>query len=289
MKRRYASVAALCVATALALTACSSSGNGSSSASGATTLKLVAADYGTGPSNTSQKYWQGIADAFHKANPSITVHVQTINWNDFDNQVQTMVQNKQYPDITEGDYFANYAQEGLLYKASDVISNPVNLLPVFVKTWAATTTSQYGMPFTTSSRTLFYNKKLFTAAGITSAPQTWSDVQADAADDQGDSATSASACRSARRRHRPSRCCGCSATAATTPDSSGKWTINSAQNVETFQFLKQLVAVRRHRAEPGHQEPHRPVEAVRPGPDRHDQRLAGTDPDHPGGQGAHRL
>ena len=131
MKRRYAAVAALCVATALALTACGSSSKGSSSATGATTLKLVAADYGTGPSNTSQTYWQGIADAFHQANPSITVHVQTINWNDFDNQVQTMVQNKQYPDITEGDYFANYAQEGLLYPVSDVLSDPSNLLGVF--------------------------------------------------------------------------------------------------------------------------------------------------------------
>ena len=41
--------------------------------------------------------------------------------------------------------------------------------------------AQYGMPFTTSSRTLFYNKKLFQQAGISSAPQTWADVQADAA------------------------------------------------------------------------------------------------------------
>jgi multiple sugar transport system substrate-binding protein len=180
MKRRYAAVAALCLATALTLTACGSSGKGSSSASGATTLKLVAADYGTGPSNTSQTYWQGIADAFHQANPSITVHVQTINWNDFDNQVQTMVQNKQYPDITEGDYFANYAQEGLLYPVSDVFSNPSNLLGVF-KTLGSYNNVQYGMPFTTSSRTLFYNKKLFATAGITSAPQTWADVQADAA------------------------------------------------------------------------------------------------------------
>ena len=59
------------------------------------TLNLVAADYGTGPANSSQKYWQGIADAFHKANPTITVKVKTVNWNDFDNQIQTPVQNHQ--------------------------------------------------------------------------------------------------------------------------------------------------------------------------------------------------
>ena len=136
-------------------------------AGGNTTLKLVAADYGTGPSNTSQKYWEGIASDFHAANPNITVNVQTINWNDFDNQVKTQVQNKQYPDILEGDFFPDYAQSGLLYPAKDVTSPSTfsNLLPVFAKlnTYNGT---QYGMPFTTSARTLFYNKKLFQQAGI---------------------------------------------------------------------------------------------------------------------------
>jgi multiple sugar transport system substrate-binding protein len=134
-----------------------------------TVLNLVAADYGTGPSDTSQTYWQTIADAFHAANPAITVKVQTINWNDFDTKVQTMVQNRQYPDITEGDYFSNYAQEGLLYKVSDVMTDPSNLMPAFTKL-GSYGGAQYGMPFTTSSRTLFYNKKLFAQAGIAAPP-----------------------------------------------------------------------------------------------------------------------
>ena len=178
MRRSLAAAVAISAAAAVVLSGCGSSGGGSNN--GATTLKLVAADYGTGPSNTSSKYWQAIADAFHQANPKITVKVQVINWNDFDNQVQTMVQNKQYPDITEGDYFSNYAQEGLLYKTSDVFSNPSNLLQVFTNL-GSYNGAQYGMPFTTSSRTLFYNKKLFQQAGITSAPQTWNDIQTDAA------------------------------------------------------------------------------------------------------------
>src|SRR3954449_6302289 len=119
MVRRKTVAVAVAALTTLSLAACGSSGGGGGS--NANTLKLVAADYGTGPANSSQKYWQGIADAFHKANPKITASVQAINWNDFDTQVQTMIQNQQYPDITEGDYFANYAQEGLLYKASDVL------------------------------------------------------------------------------------------------------------------------------------------------------------------------
>jgi multiple sugar transport system substrate-binding protein len=42
------------------------------------TLKLVAADYGTGHGNTSAKYWQGIVNAFHQANPSINVKVTVV-------------------------------------------------------------------------------------------------------------------------------------------------------------------------------------------------------------------
>ncbi len=180
MKRGLVTAVTLSAAAALALGGCGSSKPGSGG--GAITLKLVAADYGTGPQNSSQKYWQGIADAFHKQNPNITVTVQTINWNNFDNQVKTMVQNKQYPDVLEGDYFPDYAQAGLLYPAKDVTSPATfsNLLPVFAKldTYNGT---QYGMPFTTSARTLFYNKQLFQRAGITAPPQTWADIQTDAA------------------------------------------------------------------------------------------------------------
>jgi multiple sugar transport system substrate-binding protein len=181
---RIAGGIALASAAALALAACSSSsssGGGSSAAGGGTTtLKLVVADYGTGPSNTSSKYWGTIITAFEKAYPNVKVNLTTIAWTNFDTEVQTMIQNKQYPDITEGDYFSNYAQDGLLYPASDVLSNPGNLLPAF-KAQGTYNGVQYGMPFTTSSRTLFYNKKLFTQAGITSAPQTWAEIETDAA------------------------------------------------------------------------------------------------------------
>ena len=125
---RIAGGVALASAAALALAACSSSSGGGSSAGGSggtTTLKLVVADYGTGPSNTSSKYWATIVSAFEAAHSNIKVNVTTIPWTNFDSQVQTMVQNKNYPDITEGDYFSNYAQDGLLYPASDVLSDPV--------------------------------------------------------------------------------------------------------------------------------------------------------------------
>src|SRR5438094_6547090 len=76
MRRRLAASAAIGVAALCTLAGCGSSGN----SAGTTTLTLFGADYGTGPANSTTKYWNAIATAFHKANPGITVRVQTVNW-----------------------------------------------------------------------------------------------------------------------------------------------------------------------------------------------------------------
>lgn len=232
ISRRHSVVASALLAGMLSL-------GGAASARADTVLNLVAADYGTGPTDSSQTYWQAIADAFHVANPAITVKVQTVNWNDFDTKVQTMVQNRQYPDITEGDYFSNYAQEGLLLKASDVLTDPANLMPVFSKL-GSYGGAQYGMPFTTSARTIFYNKKLFAEAGIAEPPKTWDELMADAGKIK------------ARGHIGYGLPLGPEEAQAETllwflgndgayQGVDGAWTINSPQNVETLQFMTKLV------------------------------------------------
>ncbi len=245
---RRLSGAALAATAALALAACSSSGSSGGSSGGTTTLKLVVADYGTGPSNASAKYWDGIVTAFEKANPDIKVNVTSIPWTNFDQQVQTMIQNKQYPDITEGDYFSNYAKDGLLYSASDVLSNPGNLLPAF-KAQGTYSGTQYGMPFTTSSRTLFYNKKMFTQAGIASAPQTWADVQADAAKIEKLGKVGFGLPLGAEEAQAESLLWMLGDGGGY--QTGGKYTINSPANVTAFTFLKGLVAAGDTEPNPG--------------------------------------
>ena len=84
---RRLSGAALAATAALALAACSSGGGSSSGGGGSTTtLKLVVADYGTGPSNASAKYWDGIVTAFQAAHPDIKVNVTSIAWTNFDSR-----------------------------------------------------------------------------------------------------------------------------------------------------------------------------------------------------------
>src|SRR6266542_676994 len=135
MKSRLMAAAAIGAAALAAVAGCGSSSGSSASSSGKVTLTFFGADYGTGPSNSTTKYWDAVATAFHQAHPSITVNVQTVNWTDFPTKSATLIQNKQYPDIMEGNPAPPYAQSGLIYPVSDVLSPSVasNLIPKFLK------------------------------------------------------------------------------------------------------------------------------------------------------------
>src|SRR5256885_3207641 len=185
MRTRLMAAAAIGTAALAAIAGCGSSGGssgGTGSSNGKVTLTFFGGNYGTGPSNSTTKYWDAVAAAFHQAPPSITVNVQTVNWNDFPAKSATLIQNKQYPDIMEGTAAPPYAQSGVIYPASDVLSSDVvsNLIPKFLKD-GQYQGANYGIPFTTSARAMYYNKKIFAAAGISAPPKTWAELQSDAA------------------------------------------------------------------------------------------------------------
>jgi multiple sugar transport system substrate-binding protein len=255
MKRRLAAAATLGLSAALALSACSSSStSGSSSSGGSVTLHFFGADYGTaGTSNTSQTYWQDIATAFHKKYPNITVDVQTIDWNDFPTKLHTLLQSKNYPDIIEGDAPQSYAQEGIAYKASDVLSESTlaNLIPTFAKQGDYQGT-EYGIPFTTSTRALYYNKKLFAQAGIGTAPTTWAELEADAAkiSKLGNSTIGYGMPLGTEEAQAESYMWMLGAGGGYV-NGGGAYTINSAANVTAFNFMNTLVRAGDTEANPG--------------------------------------
>jgi multiple sugar transport system substrate-binding protein len=240
MNRRLVASLAIGAAALIAAAGCGSSGSSGGSANGSTTLNFFGADYGTGPANTTTKYWDAIATAFHKANPSITVNVQTVDWTDFPNKVQTLVQNKQFPDILEGDTAPQFAQSHLLYKTSQVLSPSVlsNILPKFLKDTDYQGTA-YGIPFTTSTRALYYNKKIFTAAGIASPPTTWAQLQADAAKIKSKGFIGYGLPLGSEEAQAEALMWFLG-NGGGYLNTSGKYDINSAANMQTLQFLSQL-------------------------------------------------
>ncbi|WP_307125657.1 extracellular solute-binding protein [Streptomyces sp. B1I3] len=157
------------------------SGCGSESGSGDVTLKLVAADYGTGAENSSEKYWDGVAQKFEAANPSIDVDVDVYSWKDVDRKVAEMVKAGKAPDIAQIGAYADYAKSDKLYTSDEMLSirTESNFLPSLSEA-GQVGGNLYGLPFVASTRLLFYNKGLFAKAGI-DAPQTWDDIRSDAA------------------------------------------------------------------------------------------------------------
>jgi multiple sugar transport system substrate-binding protein len=240
----------------MGLAACSSSSSSSGSAagssgSGSVTLQFYGADYGTGPSNSTTKYWQAIATAFHAANPTITVNVQTVDWTDFPTKVATLIQNKQYPDILEGNPAPPYAQSGLIYPVSQVMSASTvsNLIPKFVADGAYQGTD-YGIPFTTSTRAFYYNKKIFAAAGIAAPPTTWAQLQADAATIKAKGFIGYGLPLGSEEAQ-AELLLWFLGNGGGYVDSAGKYTINSPANVTTLNFLKGLAAAGDTQPNPG--------------------------------------
>ncbi|MFC8534426.1 ABC transporter substrate-binding protein [Streptomyces sp. NPDC057249] len=156
------------------------SGCGADGGSGDVTLKIVAADYGTSEANKSDKYWDGIARSFEASHPGIKVDVTVLPWTDIDREVAEMVKDGKAPDIAQIGAYADYAKAGKLYSADEMLSIPTqaNFLPKLTSA-GKVNRIQYGLPFVASTRLLFYNKKLFSQAGL-DAPKTWSDIASDA-------------------------------------------------------------------------------------------------------------
>ncbi|GAA4006316.1 extracellular solute-binding protein [Streptomyces marokkonensis] len=144
--------------------------------SGEVTLKLVAADYGDSKANSSQDYWDDLAKAYEAKHPDVHVDVTVYSWNDVDRKVREMVEAEEAPDMAQIGAYADYADQGLLYQAGELLSIPVQANYVSQLAGAGQVDgAQYGLPFAASTRVLFYNKTLFDKAGLT-PPKSWDDL-----------------------------------------------------------------------------------------------------------------
>ncbi|MGW4563515.1 extracellular solute-binding protein [Streptomyces sp. NPDC004561] len=209
------------------------------------TLRLVAADYGDSAANSSKKYWDSLVKEYEAKHPGVKVDVSVYSWNDVDRKVKEMVDAGHAPDMAQIGAYADYAAAGKLYPASDLISirTQADLLSPLASAgqWNHT---QYGIPFAASTRVLFYNKTLFAKAGI-APPTTWDELAADAR-----------ALKAKGVKYPYALPLGPEEAQAETmqwllsgdnggtgyTDDVGTYTIDSAQNVQTFTWLRdQLV------------------------------------------------
>ncbi|MFD7527052.1 ABC transporter substrate-binding protein [Streptomyces sp. NPDC059849] len=216
------------------LSACGNTGGDS----GDVTLKLVAADYGNGPANSSEKYWDRLVKGFEASHPGIDVDVSIYSWKDIDREVAAMVKKGQAPDIAQIDAYADYAETGKLYRADEMLSirTQANFLPSLAEAGSLDRT-QYGLPFVASTRLLFYNKKLFAQAGL-DAPKTWDDIRDDAALLKQRGVTCPFALPLGPEESQAEATMWMLSGDGGLIDDSGSYEIDSAENVRTFDWLK---------------------------------------------------
>jgi multiple sugar transport system substrate-binding protein len=142
---------------------------------GGRSIKVVIADYSK---DHTKPFWQSLAADYTKRTGT-KVDLQVIDWNSIDQQVTTMIQNNQPPDVLNLNSFSSYAKDGLLYTADEVLSGQTlgDFLPAFAE-GGQYRGKLYGFPILASARAFFYNKGLFARAGLAGPPRTWTEFVA---------------------------------------------------------------------------------------------------------------
>src|SRR5579872_159883 len=171
MKRKNVFMLALLVLTMGLVVACGGSGG----AGNANNANLTV--WGMGTEGDDLKI---LANDFMKQNPGIHVTVQSIPWADAHQKLLTAVAGNQTPDVTQmgTTWMSEFAKTGAL----DTPPSSISSSQFFPSAWstAVSNGTAYGVPWYVDTRVLFYRTDIAQKAGITSPPQNWDQLLADA-------------------------------------------------------------------------------------------------------------
>ncbi|MDQ1085144.1 MULTISPECIES: extracellular solute-binding protein [Microbacterium] len=168
---------ALAVAGTLALAGCAGGGGGGQNADGSVTLTL----WHNSTTGDGKQYWEDTAAAFEEANPGVTIEIQSLQNEEMDGKLQTALNAGDAPDLfmaRGGGKLADIVEAGQAMDLTDKISPEA-------KTALGTSLGafevdgrNYGMPVAVLPSGIFTSQDLLTAAGVTEAPATISDLEA---------------------------------------------------------------------------------------------------------------
>jgi len=179
--RRGISAAVLAAAVTLTAAACGSSSDDSAKQSGPVTITWWDTSDAT---NEAPAYKALVAD-FEKANPDIKVTYVNVPFANAQTKFQTAASTGNgAPDVLRADvgWLPAFAKAGFLVPldGTPAAAQKSSFEPQLIQQ-ATYGGKLYGMPEVTDTLGFLYNKKLFTAAGITQAPTSWTALEADAA------------------------------------------------------------------------------------------------------------
>ena len=169
-KKILAVSAAMMMATA-GLSACSSD-SGGSGGDGDVSMTFWH-NSTTGP---GKEYWEKTVADFEKANPGVTIKIQSIQNEDMDGKLQTALNSGDAPDIfmaRGGGKLADVVEAGQVMDLSGSIADTVSAEVPETAFSAFTIDGKiYGMPMAILPGGMYYTQSLFDKAGVTATPTT---------------------------------------------------------------------------------------------------------------------
>jgi raffinose/stachyose/melibiose transport system substrate-binding protein len=180
---RRPAIAVLAVAAAVTIAACSSSSGSTTRVSSpvSTTAKVTLTWWNNGNTQPLLGVWQGIASAFHRAHPNVSISIDPIQSDLFTTKMPIALKSDNPPDIYQqwgGGQEDTQFTSGKLANLTSLVSSWIGELGPAAAGWQVSG-QQYGIPYDQHVVGFWYRKDLFTKAGITAAPTTIAQLEAD--------------------------------------------------------------------------------------------------------------
>lgn len=177
-------LAGLGAVAVLALAGCSGQGtsndNGGSQSGGTITLTFWNGQ--TGPDGPAMKK---VIDSFNSSQSKVKIKNVTMPWDTLYQKLLTSAASKGGPDIVALDFsnLPKYAGQGLFQPLDDYYKNGAHDSKTLPKTAVGASVydgKNYGVPFSIATTMLYYNKDMFSKAGLdpTKPPTTWDEFAA---------------------------------------------------------------------------------------------------------------
>jgi raffinose/stachyose/melibiose transport system substrate-binding protein len=175
---RFYAVVAVAAAVALAAAACGSSGSNSG---GSSTAKVTLTWWSNANAGPLFSAFQNLMKSYHKAHPNVTFNYVPIQNEQWDTKIQVAIQGHKLPDIffqRGGGFMATQVKSGELANIASYTSSWTSELGAQTQAWQVNG-AQYGVPYDLHAVGFWYRKDLFAQAGISSAPTTIPELEAD--------------------------------------------------------------------------------------------------------------
>jgi raffinose/stachyose/melibiose transport system substrate-binding protein len=205
MSRKIYTILSLLLVAAFALSACGAPATPAATQAPATQAPATLAPATEAPTATEApaqkvtvKWWhistaenhkalfQKFADDYMKAHPNVTIEITVLENEAFKTKLTTVMQSGEPPDIFQswgGGVMNDYANAGLLQDITPALDADGGAWRNTFATGALGVYSykgkNYGVPWDMGMIGFWYNKELFTKAGIANPPTTWTEFIAD--------------------------------------------------------------------------------------------------------------